>query len=176
MAIEISTDTIIDKVFAGFKKITPALIATSLASSAVLFLPTNTLEILGLKELSGNTRTVIGVLFLLSTTLIVTIALSSFWKFVIRKIRQAKILKNLRKRFLALAPEQKGIVLELLKSEDKVILLDATSGNTLYLQNNNFIYRPEQIFSPGYDNEIYMKFTPHPWLIDLYNNEPELFT
>ena len=176
MAIEISTDTIIDKVFAGFKKITPALIATSLASSAVLFLPTNILELLGLKGVSGNTRTVIGVLFLLSTTLIVTIALSSFWKLVIRKIRQAKILKNLRKRFLGLAPEQKRIVLELLKSEDKVILLDATSGNTLYLQNNNFIYRPEQIFSPGYDNEIYMKFTPHPWLIDLYNNEPELFT
>lgn len=176
MAVDISADTIIDKVFAGFKKITPALVAVSLVSSAMLFLPANILELLGLKELSGNTRTVIGMLFLLSTTLIITIALSSFWKFVTRKIRNTKMLKNLRKRFLSLAPEQKEIVLELLKSEDKVILLDATSGNTLYLQNNNFIFRPEQIVSAGYDNEIYMKFTPHPWLIDLYNNEPELFT
>lgn len=175
MAIEIPTDTIVDKVFAGFKKITPALVAVSLASGAILFLPANILKLLGLNKLPENVRTVIGIVFLLSTTLIVTIALSVCWKTITRKIRHTKVLKNLKKRFLVLAPEQKKIVLELLKSEDKVILLDAASGNTLYLQNNNFIYRPEQIFSAGYDNEIYMKFTPHPWLIDLYNNEPDLF-
>ena len=175
MAVDISADTIIDKVFAGFKKITPALVAVSLASSAILLLPKNFLELLGLHELPGKARTVIGIQFLLSATLIITIALSSCWRFVTRKIRHTKVLIQLKKRFLALAPEQKEIVLELLKSENKVILLDATSGNTLYLQNNNFIYRPEQIFSAGYDNEMYMKFTPHPWLIDLYNNEPELF-
>ncbi len=175
MAIDIPTDTIIDKVFACFKKITPALVAVSLASGAILFLPASILKLLGLNELRENARTVIGMLFLLSTTLIVTIALSACWKTVTRKTRHTMVLKNLKKRFLALAPEQKEIVLELLKSEDKVILLDAASGNTLYLQNNNFIYRPEQIFSAGYDNEIYMKFTPHPWLIDLYNKEPQLF-
>ena len=85
------------------------------------------------------------------------------------------MLKKLRSRFIALAPEQKEIVLELLKSEDKVVLLDIAAGNTRYLQENNFIHRPEQIFSAGYDNEVYMKFIPHPWLIDLYSKEPELF-
>jgi len=175
MAIDITIDTIIDKVFVGFKKITPALVAISLASGSILFLPAKILDLLGLNELPENARTVIGILFLLSTTLIITIVLSSCWKVVTRKIRNTKVLKNLKKRFLALAPEQKKIILELLKSRDKVIVLDAASGNTLYLQNNNFIYRPGQIFSAGYDNEIYIKFAPHPWLIDLYNKEPELF-
>lgn len=176
MAIEIPTNTIIDKVFAGFKKITPALVAVSLASGAILFLPGHILELLGLNELPGKVRTVIGVLFLLSTTLIVTIVLSSCWKFVATKIRHTMVLKNLKKRFLALAAEQKEIILELLKSEDKVILLDMASGNARYLQDNHFIYRPEQMIVPGYDDEVYIKFIPHPWLIDLYNKESELFS
>jgi hypothetical protein len=175
MDVDISTDTIIDKVFAGFKKITPALVAVSLVSGAILFLPKAILELLGLNELPDNVRTTIGVTFLLSAALIITIVVSSCWKSITRKIKHKNMLKNLRSRFIALAPEQKEIVLELLKSEDKVILLDIAAGNTRYLQENNFIHRPEQIFSAGYDNEVYMKFIPHPWLIDLYNKEPELF-
>ena len=175
MAIEIPTDTIIDKVFAGFKKITPALVAVSLASGVILFLPANILELLGLEELPGTVRTAIGILFLLSTTLIVTIALSSSWKTVTRKIRHTKVLKSLKKRFLALAPEQKQIILDMLKDKDKYIMLDIASGNTIYLRDNNFIYRPEQVIAPGYGDDLFAKYVPHTWLIDLYNNEPELF-
>ena len=176
MAVEVSADTIIDKVFAYFKKITPALVAVSLASAAILFLPTSILKLLGLNDLPDEIRTTIGLLFLLSTTLIVTIAISSCWQCFARKIKHMSMLQGLKKRFLALAPEQKKIILDLLKRADKVIRLDMTSGNTIYLQENNFIYRPEQVFSPGFDNEIYMKYIPHPWLIDLYNKEPELFS
>ena len=175
MSVEISTETIIDKVFAGFKKITPALVAISLASGAILFLPASVLNVLGLNELPKNARTTIGILFLLSTTLIVTIILSSIWQKATRKMRCTKALKELRKRYLTLAPEQKKIVLELLKDEEKVIYLDEASGNTQYLLNNNFIYCPRQVFSPEPDNTIFMKYIPHPWLIDLYNKEPKLF-
>lgn len=175
LSVEIPTDTIIDKVFAGFKKITPALVAVSLASGAVLFLPARVLNVLGLNELPKPARTTIGILFLLSTILIVTIFLSSIWQKATRKMRSIKLLKELRKRYIALAPEQKKIVLELLKDEEKVIFLDEASGNTQYLLENNFIYRPWQAFSPEHDNTIFMKYIPHPWLIDLYNKEPKLF-
>lgn len=175
MAIDISADTFIDKVFASFKKITSALVAVSLVSGAILFLPKSILELLGLSELHDNVRTAIGVTFLLSVALIITIVASSCWKMITRKIKHKNMLKKLRNRFIALAPEQKEIILELLKNEDKVILLDIAAGNTRYLQESNFIHRPEQIFSAGYDNEVYMKFIPQPWLIDLYNKEPELF-
>ena len=171
LSVEISTDTIIDKVFAGFKKITPALVAVSLASGAILFLPANVLNVLGLNGLPKNARITIGILFLLSTILIVTIFLSK----ATRKMRSIKLLKDLRKRYIALAPEQKKIVLELLKDEEKVIYLDEASGNTQYLLNNNFIYCPRQVFSPEPDNTIFMKYIPHLWLIDLYNKEPKLF-
>lgn len=175
MAIEIPTDTIIDKVFAGFKKITPALVAVSLVAGAILFLPKSILELLGLNELPGNMRTIIGLVFLLSVALIATIAISYCWKTMTQKYKYSRTLKNLRNSFIALAPEPKKIVLKLLKSKEKHIVLDIASGNTIYLQDNNFIYRPEQMIIPGYDDVICAKFIPHPWLIDLYNKEPELF-
>lgn len=175
MAVDISADAIVDKVFAGFKKITPALVAVSLVSGAILFLPNPILELLGLKELPDNTRTTIGVTFLLSVALIITIAGSSCWKMATQKIKHNNTLKKLRGRFIALAPEQREIILELLKSEDKVILLDIAAGNTRYLQDNNFIYRPEQLIIPDYGDTICARYIPHPWLVDLYNKEPELF-
>ena len=145
MAVEIPTDTIIDKIFSCFKKITPALVAVSLVSGSILFLPVNILEILGLNELHEDVRTVIGILFLLSTTLIITIVLSSWWKSIISKTRQRKALKVLKNRFVTLAPEQKQILLLMLKQKDKSLRLDMTSGNTQYLLNNNFIYRSESL-------------------------------
>lgn len=34
---------------------------------------------------------------------------------------------------------------------------------------------PEQVFTLGRNNEIILTFVPHPWLLELYNDEPELF-
>jgi hypothetical protein len=38
-----------------------------------------------------------------------------------------------------------------------------------------FLHMPQQVFSVGWDNEILFTYVPHPWLLDLYNEEPELF-
>jgi len=176
MSVEIPTDKIIDKVFAGFKKITPALIAVFLATSAVLFLHPKILMILGLNNIPELVRTIVGIIFLLSATLIVTIFLVEGWRFVQKKITREVTIRKLRNSVIKLAPEQKKIVLELLENEDKVIQLAMVSGNAIYLQDHGFIHRPDQMIIPGYDDELYAKYVPHSWLIDLYNKEPDLFS
>ena len=38
------------------------------------------------------------------------------------------------------------------------------------------IHQPEQAFSLGWDNEMILIYVPQPWLLDLYNEEPGLFS
>ena len=69
-----------------------------------------------------------------------------------------------------LSPVQKKILVCLLQSEDKSISLDSTSGDTLYLLANNFIHQPQQVFSMDDSDLIVLRYVPHPWLMDLYQN------
>lgn len=175
MSIDFSTEHIADKVFDNFKKVTPALFAMSLVCGLILFLPTSVLEKMSLHHLPDVWKMVIGIIFILCVSLIVTIfAFSFFSNFHARRI--AKRFKAIqRKKLLQLSPNQKNIILALLRSEDKAIKLEQNSGDTIYLLTNLFIHQPTQAFSLGWDNEIYLTYVPETWLLDLYNEEPELF-
>ncbi len=175
----LSYDKIIFKVFDGFKRITPALMAVMITSGAIIFLPSNVLESLGLHELSPIWRTIIGIAFLVSTALIVTIVVSMICKFVyskfFSKIYNRIRIKHLRKKYDALDLTHKKIIIDILKTKNKSRELDATSGDVIYLCKRGFIYAPEQIsdaFSCA--NNMY-KFVPHPWIIDYYIEKTECF-
>ena len=62
-----------------------------------------------------------------------------------------------------------------MKSSSKSIELDSLSGDTIYLSKHNFIHRPQQVVDAFvlYDNKY--TYVPQPWLIDLYEKDPELF-
>ena len=167
-----SFDKIIDKVFDGFKKVTPALVALGLISGFVLFLPVSILKKLGLNDLPSAMLSIIGIVFLLSSALIITILGSVIFKKCIKKIKHKQLLKGLKKKYLELSQTQKKIIIKLLKSSSKSIELDGISGDTIYLCEHNFIYRPQQILTLLDNQYIYV---PHPWLIDLFQKEPELF-
>lgn len=87
-----------------------------------------------------------------------------------------KIRVDLKKRYQTLSTRQKSIILQVLRSEDKTITLDKNSGDTIYLVNNLFLHMPQQVFSLGWNDEIMLKYVPQPWLLDLYNQEPEMFS
>ncbi len=175
----VNYDKIIFKVFDGFKKITPALLAIMITSGAIIFLPNDILEKLGLYELPPICTTVIGLVFLISSSLIITIGISIVCKFVFSKINSnicSKIrINHLRKKYDNLSSVHKKIIIDILNSINKTKELDAASGDVIYLCQHRFIYAPEQssdLFD--YANNIY-KFVPHPWLIDYYIEKPELF-
>ena len=166
---------IIDKVFAGCKKITPALIAVSLTSGLILFLPHKLLEKMGLDKIPPSLKSAIGLIFIVTMVLIVTIV---FWEITNKwyKRYQNKIVrKRFRNNFINLPIELKAIIIEMMDQPSKKIILDSAEGSTLYLLSNSFIFEPQQIFSPSYDNKVWLQYVPNPWLIDLYYSEPELF-
>ena len=169
------TDSISEKTFDNFKKITPALVAVAILTGLLLFLPQNVLEKMNLDELPVLWSRIIGIVFLLSVALVITIVVFSAISQFSSKIRNKRIRKNLKKKYQMLSPRQRAIILQVLKSGDKTISLDKNSGDTIYLVNNLFLHMPEQAFTLGWNNEMILTYVPQPWLLDLYNEEPELF-
>lgn len=170
-----SVDNIAEKTFDNFKKITPALVAVAILSGLLLFLPESILKKMSLDELPVLWNRIIGIVFLLSVALISTMIVFSVISHITEKRRNKRIRVNLKKKLQTLSPRQKVIIVQLLRSEDKTISLDKNSGDTIYLVNNLFLHMPEQAFTLGWNNEMILTYVPQPWLLDLYNEEPELF-
>lgn len=173
--MSVSVDNIAEKTFDNFKKITPALVAVAILSGLLLFLPESILKRMSLNELPILWNRIIGIVFLLSVALISTMIVFSVISHITEKRRNKRIRVNLKKKLQTLSPRQKAIILQLLRSEDKTISLDKNSGDTIYLVNNLFLHMPEQAFALGWNNEMILAYVPQPWLLDLYNEEPELF-
>ena len=170
-----STDYLWEKTFDNFKKITPAMVAIAILSGLILFLPEDILKKMSLNDLPERWKQIIGIVFLLSIALIGTLLLFSFLSHIMSKNKNIRLKKNLKDKIKTLSPRQKAIIKQLLRSEDKTISLDKNSGDTIYLLNNLFLYMPQQVASVGWNNEMILTFTPQPWLLELYNEEPDLF-
>lgn len=173
--MSISVDNISEKTFDNFKKITPALVAIALLTGMILFLPESILDKMGLSNLPDLWNKVIGLTFLLSVALIITLVVFSIISKIRDKRQTKRFREKLKKNLKRLSPRQKSIVVQLLHSEDKTISLDKNSGDTIYLVNSLFIYMPQQAFTLGWNNEMILTYVPQPWLLDLFNDEPELF-
>ena len=173
--MSLSVDNLAEKTFDNFKKITPALLAIALLTGMLLFLPDSILRKMYLDNLPVLWGRIIGIVFLLSVALIGTIGISSAISHITTKIHNKRIRENLKKKLKILSPQQRSIILKALRSKEKAISLDKNSGDTVYLVNNMFLYMPQQVFTLGWDNEMILTYVPHPWLLDLYNEEPELF-
>ena len=173
--MSVSVDNIAEKTFDNFKKITPALVAVAILTGLVLFLPENLLKKMSLDELPVLWNRIIGIVFLLSVALISTMIVFSLISHITEKRRNKRIRVNLKKKLQTLSPRQKAIVIQLMRSDDKTITLDKNSGDTIYLVNNLFLHMPEQAFTLGWNNKMILTYVPQPWLLDLYNEEPELF-
>lgn len=173
--MSVSVDNIAEKTFDNFKKITPALVAVAILTGLLLFLPENVLARMSLNGLPDLWKQIIGIVFLLSVALISTMVVFSVISQITENRRNKRIRANLKKKFQTLSPKQKTIILKVLRSEDKTISLDKNSGDTIYLVNNLFLHMPEQAFTLGLNNEMILTYVPQPWLIELYNEEPDLF-
>lgn len=171
-----SVDDIIEKIFDNFKKITPALAAVTILTGLLLFLPENILFRMSLDKLRDSWKQIIGMLFLLSLTLIFTMIFFSLISRIVKIWRKKINRLNLKNKYRKLSITQKAIILELLRSKDKTIMLDKNSGDTIFLVNEMFLHQPEQVFSLGWNNEMILTYVPELWLMKLYNEDPKLFT
>lgn len=173
--MSVSVDNLAEKAFDNFKKVTPALTAIAMMTGMLLFLPQSILAKMKLDEMPVLWNQIVGMIFLLSIALIITIVLFSIIAKIKEKQKRKRFRENLRRNLKNLSADQKNIICKLLSSKNKTIVLDKNSGDTVYLVNNSFIHGPDQVVTPGWNHEIMMRYVPQPWLMDLYNEEPELF-
>lgn len=166
---------LLKKAFDSFKRITPALIAVALASGLILFLPEIVLEKMALNDLPANLKKTISVAFIVACALILTITAVELYRAITVKLAPYRFRKNKRKHYINLPREYKKLLITLLESEKRSIELDPTSGDTLYLLNNQFIHQAQSYMFVGVGYTAPVTYTPEPWLIDLYNKEPDLF-
>lgn len=144
-----SIGNLMEKVFDSFKKITPALIAIALFTGMLLFLPEYMLKRMSLADLPVMWRQIIGITFLLSIALIITLLISAIFRSFILRWKKKKQKANLKKKYVKLSPNQKDIILRMLQSDEKSVLLDSNSGDTIYLEKNLFLHRPQQFVTLG---------------------------
>ena len=119
--MSISVDSISEKIFDNFKKITPALVAIALLTGMILFLSDSVLKKMALDNLPDLWNRIIGLIFLLSVAIIVTLVVFSIISKNKNKRMAKKIRENLKNKLKKLSPRQKTIVFQLLHSEDKTI-------------------------------------------------------
>lgn len=94
----VSLDSIAEKLFDNFKKITPALVASAIFTGLLIFLPTSILRRMNLDVLPEFWNRIIGIIFLLSVTLILTMIVFSVFNQIEEKRRNKRIRRNLRKK------------------------------------------------------------------------------
>lgn len=164
-----------EKIFDNCKKITPALIAVALTTGGILFLPQNILTTLGLTNLSGAVRTTIGIIFLISTVLIFTIIVWSYWEKIYTRVKNRRLKKQLKAKFKKLPPELKDILIQIMEKPEHAMTLNSLSSSTIYLVQNLYIYQPRQMVDPDSFRHMSLKYVAEPWLTELYYDDPELF-
>lgn len=176
MSVEIKLNDIIDKIFASFKKITPALVALVVFTGCILFLPENVLKTIGLNDLPNAWRTAIGIVFLLTSSIVLVILLSYPTNAIWRKIQNNRRYKLLKKRYIGLSKEHKAIICTMFASKEKGGYLCQSDGTTAYLLENLFILRSTQFISPEIimSERQYFLYCLQPWVIDLLNKDNEL--
>lgn len=171
----INTDSVFEKVFNNFKKVSPALLAVAIATALILFLPKEVLSRMALDDLPNVWKTIIGIVFIVSVALLLTIIITKNASKFATKRSNIKLRKHLENGITKLSPGQKQILITALNSPDKRIRLDPFSGDVAYLENNLYLHKMEtyMFVGPGYNEPI--TYAPEPWLLELFNEKPELF-
>ena len=177
MSVDIKVSEIIDKVFAGFKKITPALIVLDIVASCILFMPGSFLSTIGVQNMPAVWRTICGIIFLFSTALIVVVLLSPLVDKMKRRYRENQLWMQREKEWASLPQDSKVVVCALLAEPSKSGFLIGTSAVTAYLFSKGFIFRPQQHVNIDYEDLAHQRFVYclSIWVIDLYEKKPDLF-
>lgn len=93
MGLNVPIDKCIESIFAGFRKVTPALLAVVIVTGVILFGPEHILEKFYLSNLPNGTLKIVGIIFLISLFLMIINILS----YGVEKIKNKRYVRRLKK-------------------------------------------------------------------------------
>ncbi|OGN81245.1 MAG: hypothetical protein A2X24_12970 [Chloroflexi bacterium GWB2_54_36] len=148
------------------------LIPISLVSGLLVFSTENLLLKFGLNEFVNKARPIIGVIFLLSTALILSDILYSIFSLTNKSISHIITTQRLYSRLKKLTPEEKDILYGYLYYNSRTQHFSITDGRLVELIAFNLIYKASNI---GDLNN--WPYNIQPWAWDyLQKHKSEIFT
>ena len=149
------------------------ILALSVATGLILFLPNNIIHKLYIDNLKEKYGFIIGIVFIISISIVFINIIIYIFNTIKEKISILK-LKFYRKKILkSLDESEKNVLLEFMNSANKTVRLPIHSGTTIKLQNY-------KIISPAGNNHIvdarYMEipYFIQPWAYEYLNKHKNL--
>jgi hypothetical protein len=136
-----------------------------------LFAPVNILEIFGISLLVAQIRPYLGIIFLLSASLLITNLFISLYSWAQNKYQRTSKLKAWQKKMHSLTDEEKRILQHFINNQTQSQYLPMGSGVVNGLEIKKVIFRASNI---GDLDE--WAYNIQPWAWEYLNDHPELFT
>ena len=176
MGVEINMDATLDKLFSSFKKPSPLLISIAVTTGLILFLPQSILSKMALDNIPDKIKMIIGIVFIVSIAVIVSIIFFQLFGCIEKALKKRRWIAQKKLLYLRLSPEQREILIELLHSDGMTEWFDPTAGIIKHLEANGFIAKTQPAMFFGIGGAAPVAYAPQAWLIDWYNEEPQMFT
>lgn len=148
--------------------------AISLATGVILFLPDKLLKKIYMIEFKDKWGFIIGVTFIVSTSILIIGILSNIYKYLYNKYSNFKIKKNSNKLLNSLDLYKKTIVYMLYKEQNKTYELPLNDGAVVFLEHWMVIQKAaSQYVVEDFINPRFPYFL-QPWVVDKLNKDEDL--
>lgn len=165
------------KRFIELLKLPPTiLIAISLVTGLILFLPDIAIGKLYMLNLKAKFGLLIGIMFLLSTIMLLVLLIHYFCKIISKKINNKKLIKNQIKYLKELDKTKTNFIKEFIKEESHTLNVCMNNGSVIELSYFGLISIAggTQLVNIDFDNSINAKYFLQPWVLKRINQDEAL--
>lgn len=165
------------KSFIELLKLPPTILSTiSLVTGLILFLPDKAIEKLSMLSLKEKYGFIVGLIFLLSTIMLLVMVIHYFGKKIYKKISNKKMIKYQIKYLKELDKAKTNFIREFIDEESHTLNVCMNNGNVIELSHFGIISiaggtQPVDI---DFDNSVYAKFFLQPWVLKRINQDEDL--
>lgn len=150
--------------------------ALSLASGIILFSPKNFLSQLFLLDFRENNGFIIGIIFVISLSILLINLIYQTIKFTSTLIAKKRFYSSAEDRLLKLNDYQKAIIYLLYEQENRTHPLPLHDGAIMELEQNYFIGKAATQYMVSDLNNAAFPYLLHPWVSDELNSNSDLLS
>ncbi|MDY6228801.1 MAG: superinfection exclusion B family protein [Clostridium sp.] len=163
--------------FMEFLKLpTKIMVALGFFSGVILFLPDSIVEKIYMIEFRDKYGFVIGVIFILTASILITTGIIAIYNYFKNKYVSKKVEENSGKFLASLDTFKKAIVFGLYVKEDHTEVLPLNNGAIAHLEHMMVIGKAtNQYFIDDLNNPVF-PYMLQPWVIEKLNNDYKLLT
>lgn len=167
MNVNISIDKVLDNIFAGFRKITPALLSVDLVAGLILFGPQKLLQSIYISNLPINTLKIVSVIFLIATFILII----NIIFYVIEKIKRKLYIRHLEKRLKTITFVERKFISLMYYAPAHSILMSYHGQIKGALLSKNIIVRTTNM--SGNVGQVTFSYMLQPWVLKYIKRHPD---